>query len=307
MIIVTPTNPNYLLPKAAIMKERRMKLGLTQKALAEKSKVSLGTISAYERNASQATPDSATALAKALDMELMDLFDAPPTTADTSSQTDVVEVLPCSTNPPLKITSQADDILKMAAVGLERDNGSPDRVSFAIANITSYLRSIIYRVPKLKENTQGLVDAITATLSTSVLDANCTSIEDLWSVMKKNLAELKALDKISTQARIEADSSIEALQKSRLENDGTQKLKAIKTVLYWLHDYWNLICLEQAAYNALAGVCCCLASAPTDYNTRSRLVAHVNTFATYVAMYDPVYIAMHKEEKASLTAENSDP
>ena len=105
-----------------------------------------------------------------------------------------------------------------------------------------------------------------------------------------------SLDRISAQARIEADSSIEALQKSRLDNDDLQRLKAAKSVLYWLHDYWNLICLDQAAYDALSGVCCCLASAPTDYTTRSKLVAHVNTFAAYVAMYDPVYMAMHKGE-----------
>ena len=278
------------------MKARRMELGLTQKALAEKSQVSQNTISAYERNTSQAMPDSATALAKALDMELMDLFDAPTATTNEAAEAEVVEVTPCVTNPPLKITSQADDILKMAAAGLERDDGSPEQVSFAIANITGYLRSIVYRAPKLKENTQGLVDAITAALSTSVLDADRTSMEDLWSVMKNNVAELKALARISAQARIEADSSIEALQKSRLDNDDTQRLKAVKSVLFWLHDYWNLICLEQAAYDALSGVCCCLASAPTDYTTRSKLVAHVNTFAACVAMYDPVYIAMHKGE-----------
>lgn len=290
---MAPTNPNYLLPKAAVMKARRMELGLSQKALAEKSQVSQNSISSYERNANQATTASATALAEALDMELMDLFDAPTTT---TSETEVAEVTPCATNPPLKITSQADDILKMAAAGLEKDIGSPERVSFAIANITGYLRSIVCRAPKLKENTQGLVDAITAALSTSVLDADRTSMEDLWSVMKNNVTELKSLDRIPVQAWIEADSSIEALQKSRLDNDDIQRLKAAKSVLYWLHDYWNLICLEQAAYNALSGVCCCLASAPTDYTTRSRLVAHVNTFAAYVAMYDPVYIAMHKGE-----------
>lgn len=289
------TNPTYYLPKAAVMKERRIKLGLTQKTLAEKSHVSENSISAYERNTSRAMPDNATALAKALDMELLDLFDAPTATASEASETEVVEVTPCATNPPLKITSQADDILKMAA-GLERDDGSPERVSFAIANITGYLRSIVFRAPKLKENTQGLVDAITAALSTSVLDADRTSMEDLWSVMKNNVAELKALDRISAQARIEADSSIEALQKSRLDNDDIQRLKAVKSVLFWLHDYWNLLCLEQAAYDALSGVCCCLASAPTDYTTRSKLVAHVNTFVAYVAMYDPVYMAMHKGE-----------
>ena len=55
--------------------------------------------------------------------------------------------------------------------------------------------------------------------------------------------------------------------------------------------------MEQSAYNALSGVSCAMASAPTDYSTRSRLVAHVNTFAAYVAMYDPVYREMHKGDQ----------
>ena len=77
MIIVAPTNINYLLPKGDLLKARRMELGLTQDDLAEKSTVSKNTISAYERNASRATPSSAKALAEALDMELVDLFEYP--------------------------------------------------------------------------------------------------------------------------------------------------------------------------------------------------------------------------------------
>ena len=289
---MTPTNPNYLLPKGEMLKARRMELGLTQDDLAGKAKVSKNTISNYERNVSQATPSSATALAETLEMELMDLFDTPAPTVDEALDAEMVEVVVNANNPPLKITSQADDILKMAAAGLEKDDGSPERVSFAIANISGYLRSsIIHRAPKLKEHTQGLVDTITVALSTAILDPDRTSMEDLWSVMKNGIAELKALDRIPAQAKVEADAAIAALQKSRMDNDDTQRLQAVKAVLYWLHDYWTSICKEQAAYNALSGVCCCLASAPTDYSIRSRLVAHVNTFAAYV---DTVLQFFHK-------------
>lgn len=287
-------NPNYLFPKGEILKSRRLELGFTQDDLARKSKVSKNTISAYERNASQATTASATALADALKMALLDLFYVPATTDDEAPESEVVGVTSNVNNPPLKIANQADDGLRMAAAGLEKDDASPDRVSIAIAGISGYLRIAVNQVPELKERTQGLVDAITAALSTAVLDPDRTSMEELWSVIKNGIAELKVLDRIPTQAKIEADSVIAALQKSRMDNDDVHRLQAVKAALFWLHDYWGSICLEQSAYNALSGVCCSLASAPTDYTTRSRLVAHVNTFSTYVAMYDPVYREMHK-------------
>lgn len=296
MIVVATTNINYLLPKGDLLKARRMELGLTQDDLAEKSNVSKNTISAYERNASRATPSSAKSLAKALNMELVDLFEYPAVVEEVI-EVAVEEVTPRATDPALKITSQADDVLRMAAAGLEKNEGSPERVSFAIANITGYLRSIVCRAPELKENSQGLVDAFTVALSTAVLDPDRTSMEDMWSVMKNGIAELKMLDRIPSQARIEAETVIAALQKSRMDNDDTQRLQAVKAVLYWLHDYWTSVCKELSAYNTLSGASCAMASAPTDYSTRARLVAHINTFSSYVAMYDPVYREIHKGER----------
>ena len=84
----------------------------------------------------------------------------------------------------------------------------------------------------------------------------------------------------------EAGNSFEVVKAITI--DGTDaEVKAIVT--------YDLV-TDEVVYDALSGVCCCLASASTDYATRSKLVAHVNTFAAYVAMYDPVYIAMHKGE-----------
>lgn len=276
-----------------------MELGLTQDDLAEKSNVSKNTISAYERNASRATPSSAKALAEALDMELVDLFEYPAAVEEVE-EVDEVEVEEATSrvaNPALKITSQADDALRMASVGLEKEEGSTERVSYAIASITGYLRSIIHRAPELKKNSQGLVDAITATLASAVLDPDHSSMEVLWSVIKNGIADLKELERLPKQAKQEADSIIAQLQQARLDNDDTERLRAVKSALFWLHDYWDSICMEQSAYNALSGVSCAMSSAPTDYATRARLVAHVNTFAAYVAMYDPVYREIHKGER----------
>lgn len=296
---MAPTNINYLLPKGDLLKARRMELGLTQDDLAEKSNVSKNTISAYERNASRATPSSAKALAEALDMELVDLFEYPAAVEEVE-EVDEVEVEEATSrvaNPALKITSQADDALRMASVGLEKEEGSTERVSYAIASITGYLRSIIHRAPELKKNSQGLVDAITATLASAVLDPDHSSMEVLWSVIKNGIADLKELERLPKQAKQEADSIIAQLQQARLDNDDTERLRAVKSALFWLHDYWDSICMEQSAYNALSGVSCAMSSAPTDYATRARLVAHVNTFAAYVAMYDPVYREIHKGER----------
>ena len=216
-----------------------------------------------------------------------------------------VEVISCEkeqshTGEPdndLHLSDRMDEALRMASAGLEKGEGSPERVSYAIACITGYLRSIIHRAPELKKNSQGLVDAITATLASAVLDPDHTSMEDLCSVVKNGIAELKELNCLPKQATQEANDIIARLQVARLDNDDAQRLRAIKAALFWLHDYWTSICMEQSAYNTLSGVSCAMASAPTDYATRSRLVAHVNAFASYVAMYDPVYMEMHKGER----------
>lgn len=197
----------------------------------------------------------------------------------------------------LHLSDRMDDVLRMASSGLDKEGGSQERVSYAIACITGYLRNIVHRAPELKKNSQGLVDAITATLASAALDSDHTSMEDLWSVIKNGIAELKELERLPKQAKQEADDIIARLQVARLDNDDVQRLRAIKATLFWLHDYWASICMEQSAYNALSGVSCAMSSAPTDYATRARLVAHVNTFAAYVAMYDPVYREIHKGER----------
>ena len=140
----------------------------------------------------------------------------------------------------LLLSDRMDDSLRMASAGLEKGEGFPERVSNAIACITGYLRSIIHRVPELKNNSQGLVDAITATLASAVLDPGHTSMEDICSVIKNGIAELKELDRLPKQGKQEADEIIARLQVARLDNNDAQRLRAIKAALFWLHDYWAL-------------------------------------------------------------------
>lgn len=282
--------------KGAILRARRVEKGMTQADLAEATGLSINTISTYEAKSSRANIANVRLLANYLDLGLMDLCEDPTILTSEAPKVQEKEALNCTQNPVLRISDRADEPLKMAASELVLEEGSKDRVSRAIASITGYLRIAIQYTSELKMHSHGLVDAITATLSSAALDPDHTSIEDLWSVIKNGLAELKELDHLPEQAKQEADSIISQLQQARLENDDTQRLRAVKSTLYWLHDYWNSICTEQSAYNALSGVSCAMTSAPTDYATRARLVAHINTFAAYVAMYDPIYREIHKGE-----------
>ena len=132
----------------------------------------------------------------------------------------------------LHLSDRMDDVLRMASSGLDNEGGSPERVSYAIACITGYLRNIVHRAPELKKNSQGLVDAITATLASAALDSDHTSMEDLWSVIKNGIAELKELERLPKQAKQEADDIIARLQVARLDNDDVQRLRASKKCSY---------------------------------------------------------------------------
>lgn len=270
------------------LKACRVEKGLTQAGLAEQSKISINSISRYERGPSQAEISSANSLATALGIPLNDLCTSPSAMVPEPCSAKEDQSIPYVKKPPLKISNHADDGLKMAAVGLDKDDGSPERVSLAIAGITGYLCGIVCYAPQLKEQTQLLVDAITATLASAVLDPDHASMETLWSVIKNGFADLMELTHLPIHAKREASSVIASLLQARLDNDDCQRLRAVKAALFWLHDYWGTICMEQSAYNTLSNVCCAMASAPTDYATRSRLVACVNNLASLVAIYTSI-------------------
>lgn len=279
----------YVEIDAEKLKTRRLQMGLTQEGLSEISKVSINTISAYERNASQANLASAKALADALNMDIADLCTPPAVTVASIPKGGMEKNTTRLQNPPLKILCPSNKVLEMAAAGLEKEEGSDEKVSLAIASITGYLGPVVYRAPELKKHTLGLVTAITSALSSAALDtSHPSSTEFLWSGIKNGIAELMELNCLPEQAKREASSVLASLQQARLDNDDVQRLLAVKSALFWLHDYWTSVCMEKSAYNVLSGVSCIMVSAPTDYVTRSCLVAQVNYLVSLVAVYDPV-------------------
>lgn len=154
--------------------------------------------------------------------------------------------------------------------------------------LAGYLRSIVARVPELKNHTQCILTAITPALSSSFLDSNKNTVNILCGNIKSNIAALLETDSIPTHARIEADSIMHLLTESRLSDDNVKRLSAIKLLLFWLHDYWQYVCQSLYAYYLLNDICCVLSGAPVDYETRSNIVARINEFAMYVSRLDPI-------------------
>lgn len=188
----------------------------------------------------------------------------------------------------LYLSDYVDDPLKMASLSLVKPSGSPERVSYAIAGIAGYLRSIVARVPELKNHTQCILTSITPALSSSFLDSNKNTVNILCGNIRSNIAALLETDSIPTHARIEADSIMHLLTESRLSDDNVKRLSAIKLLLFWLHDYWQYVCQSLYAYYLLNDICCVLSGAPVDYETRSNIVARINEFAMYVSRLDPI-------------------
>ena len=199
----------------------------------------------------------------------------------------------------LYLTDDMDDVLRTASTGLEKSDGSQERVSYAIARITGYLRTIIFRAPELKERVHGLVTSIVVALSASVLDSDHSSMELLCTEIKRCIVALSECEQIQLpkQARKDASDAISMMQVARLDGDDNMRLRAIKAALYWINDYWSLICMKQSAYDMLSAISCTLSSAPTDNKTRSRLVTYLNSFASDVAIYDPVNKMLHGGEQ----------
>ena len=197
-------------------------------------------------------------------------------------------------HPTITLSPYADEPLKMATAGLLKQEGSEDRVSVAIACVAGYLRSIVWRAPDLKCHTQGLIASITPALGSSLLDTHPVVMGELWSGIKNNLASLAELESLPAYAQNENRMVIDLLMQSRLNNDNSEKLRAVRAALYWLRDYWQYICQEMTAYYAWNDICCVLTGAPTDYTTRSYIISQINEFALYVSIHDPIYKMVHK-------------
>lgn len=280
------------------LKSKRCEKVISQASLAELAGLHVNTISSIESNKNGKTRlDSAKRIADALEITMAELLVKNDIYEDSIRETSHPLNISGENVKKLTIDDSVDEPLKKAVAGLILENGSKERVSNAIAMIAGYLKSIVCRVPELKNNTLWIVDSIISTLLFSELDNQCTSIENHWSVIKVALSELMSIECVSVQAKKEADEIIKNIQQARLYSDDIRWSHVIKSLLYWLRDYWNLICIEPIAYSLLASVSCIMSSAPTDYETRYRLTTSVNNFATYVAIYDPVYKAIHIETK----------
>ena len=282
------------------LKGKRKEKGLTQDQLAEKAGISVETLRKKERPGPQNMfKHSVVALANALECETCDLsyvqekIKEKETVVDTfQANNDMVnEAIP--TEPQLELSQYADEPLRMATGGLLKAFGSRDRVSYAIAAVSGYMRSIVWRAPELKFHMKGLVNVIVASYDSAGLDDE-TSTAELRANLQDNLAALGKNEALPEHAKKETELIVRLLARSAETGCKEKLLRAVKTSMYWLRDYWDIICQDQAAHYAWSDVCCMLTGAQDDYSMRASIVREINEFALYVSLLDPLYEMMHK-------------
>ena len=288
------------------LKNKRREAGLTQVKLAEILGIDVSTLRKNEHEGPHNMfVSTVTAIATVLHCPPNDLFyedsnlssfSSEPISAKAISvfepeETDS-DTLESMKKQLLTLSPYADEPLKMASAGLLNAEGSKERVSVAIASISGYMRSIIWRAPGLKNHMQRLVEAIIPALSVSELDEEST-IMNLRTGLRNNMAELSDIENLPTHARTEGSIITDLLVRSQMTNDANEQLRAIKASMYWLRDYWQFVCHTQAAYYAWSDVCCMLTGAPVDYDTRANITASVNELALYVSLLDPLYAMTH--------------
>ena len=281
------------------LKERRIAKGLSQEKLSKISGLHKDTIRNKEKPGPQDMREhSVVALANALECDPRELLYEQENVAEE----DVVEVSQSvdadnaefsHTEAVLELSPYADEPLKMASSGLLKSAGSKDRVSYAIASISGYMRSIIWRVPELKFHMRGLVNVIARTFEVAVLDEE-TATAELRANLKDNLTALGKTEVLPEHAKKEAELIVRLLARSAETESNDKLLRAVKTAMYWLRDYWNIICQDQAAHYAWSDVCCMLTGAPDDYSVRASIVREINEFVLYVSLLDPLFEMMHK-------------
>ena len=281
------------------LKERRIAKGLSQEKLSKISGLHKDTIRNKEKPGPQDMREhSVVALANALECAPRDLLYEQETVAEE----DVVEVSQLEdadnaevshTEAVLELSPYADEPLKMASSGLLKATGSKDRVSYAIASISGYMRSIIWRVPELRFHMRGLVNIIARSFDISSLDTE-TATPELRVNLQENLTALGNIESLPEHAKKEVEQITGLLDRSAETRCNEKLLRAVKASMCWLRDYWELVCKDQAAHYAWSDVCCMLTGAPDDYSTRSCILREVNEFALYVSILDPIYEMMHK-------------
>ena len=282
------------------LKGKRKEKGLTQDQLAEKGGISVETLRKKERPGPQNMfKHSVVALANALDCETCDLSYDQEIVEDEAEVADILQLKddsvkePLCDEPLLELSQYADEPLRMATRGLLKASGSKDRVSYAIAAISGYMRSIVWRAPELKFHMKGLVSAIVKSYDSAGLDDE-TSTAELRANLQDNLAALRKNEALPEHAKKETELIVRLLARSAETGCKEKLLRAVKTSMYWLRDYWDIICQDQAAHYAWSDVCCMLTGAQDDYSMRASIVREINEFALYVSLLDPLYEMMHK-------------
>jgi len=292
-------DPRCLIIDGDKFKRKRMEKGLTQEQLYDISGISVRTLVNVEK------PGPYNMFKRNV-VVFANIFECDPRELlyeqETVEEEDMVEISQLEdadnaelsyTEAVLELSPYADEPLKMASSGLLKSTGSKDRVSYAIASISGYMRSIIWRVPELKFHMRGLVNIIVRSFDISSLDTE-TATPELRVNLQENLTALGNIESLPEHAKKEVEQITGLLDRSAETRCNEKLLRAVKASMCWLRDYWELVCKDQAAHYAWSDVCCMLTGAPDDYSTRSSILREVNEFALYVSILDPIYEMMHK-------------
>lgn len=294
------TDPRCITIDGDKLKRKRLKKGFTQEQLSEISGISMRTLGNTERpGPHNMFKANVIAVANALECETCDLSYDQEVTGD---EADVINILQLEdsvdneflrTEFMLEISPYADEPLRMATEGLLKASGSKNRVSYAIAEVSGYMRSIVWRAPELKFHMKRLVSVIVKSYDSAGLDDE-TSTAELRVNLQDNLKALGKMEVLPEHAKKETELIVRLLSRSAETESNDKLLRAVKMSMYWLRDYWDIVCQEQAAHYAWSDVCCMLTGAPDEYSVRASIVREINEFALYVSLLDPLYEMMHK-------------
>ena len=100
------------------------------------------------------------------------------------------------------------------------------------------------------------------------------------------MSELANAPQLPDYARKEALDAIGMITHSRMTDDMELKFKAVRSCLFWLSDNWQYIHQNSYAYSVFRYVSSMLTAAPTDHQTREKIVTGVNAFVAFIRIFD---------------------
>lgn len=277
------------------LSELRKSKGLSQQALADIADLSRRSIEDYERKKvagirPQSVKQLAEALEEPLDKLLANKIDVMETVSSVAPVAEGIEAsfVPNSVNfsQPLRLNCYADSILRSACGGLLSSASSDDCVSNAIAKISGYLYHLVDKIPKLKEHSHLIVSNSISALASAALEESCAANTEMWSGFKICMSELANTPQLPDYAKKEALDVIDMMTHSRMADDMKLKFKAVRSCLFWLSDNWQYIYQNSYAYSVFRYVSSMLKAAPTDHQTREKIVTGVNAFVAFISIFD---------------------